>query len=229
MKRLLTAAAAVALMLLAIPVAANAAPNDYPPVSTSGSPGAASNMSPNAQQVLTNLGFQLGSTSSVQTITLPTGRVLTLPVGSGYRFVFPPVFTPGEPVNMTVVNSGPGLRGVHAAFVQAPAAASGATVTASANGSVSLTLTPTKPGTYKFTLTGATSGATTSATIVVKAASSAAAVGNTAGAAAGGLSYTGVNSTMITFGALGGGLALVIGAGLVWLGATRRRGSQQHA
>ncbi len=96
-------------------------------------------------------------------------------------------------------------------------------MTADASGSATVALTPTDPGTYRLTLTGATSGESVTSTITVKAASA------VTTAAAGGLSYTGVNGTMITFGAIGGGLALVIGAGLVWLGATKRRAPAHHA
>jgi hypothetical protein len=223
MKRLLTAGAAAILMMLAMPAVSNAAPSDYPPPSTT----AVTTVTGGAAlgQLIAD-GWTLQSVTAGQSVQLGSGPV-TVTAGGTFTFQFAPVFKPGEPVFVLVktVSTGQGLHASHSAFVQAPGDAP-VTVKASASGAVAVALSPSQPGTYQFTATGATSGKSVTATVVVKAAAAVAA-GPTA--AAGGLSYTGVNSTMITFGALGGGLALVIGAGLIWLGATKRRGSTHHA
>jgi hypothetical protein len=225
MKRLLTAGAAAILMMLAMPAVSNAEPNDYPPPSTT----AVTTVTGGAAlgELIAD-GWTLQSDTAGQSVQLGSGPA-TVTAGGTFTFRFAPVFKPGEPVFVLVktVSTGQGLHASHSAFVQAPGDAP-VTVRASAAGEVAVALSPSQPGTYQFTATGATSGKSVTATVVVKAAAAAAEAVQTP-AAAGGLSYTGVNSTMITFGALGGGLALVIGAGLIWLGATKRRGSTHHA
>lgn len=205
MKRLLTAGAAAILMMLALPAVSNAA-TSYPPSSTTGTSTTAASTAPttSAQDLIPN------------TPAVAPGGVVTV-FGSGYD--------PFEEVDIYSTQGSQALRAAGAAFVAAPAGTLVARVTADANGNFSVTLRLDQVGSAVITAVGVTSGHTTTTTIQVESA----AAGVTTTAAAGGLSYTGVNSTMITFGALGGGLALLIGAGLIWLGATKRRGSTHHA
>jgi hypothetical protein len=206
MKRLLTAGAAAILMMLALPAVSNAAPTDYPPSSTTGTSSPASTStaaSTSAQDLVPN------------TPAVTSGGTVTV-FGSGYD--------PFEDVDIYSTQGTQALRAAGAAFVSAPAGTLVARVKADANGNFSVVLKLDQVGSAVVTAVGVTSGHVTTTTIQVEAVGAAVTT-----QAAGGLSYTGVNSTMITFGALGGGLALVIGAGLIWLGATKRRGSTHHA
>lgn len=216
MKRLLTAGAAAILMMLALPAVSNAA---YPPPPVIGTSTTTTTTSTSA---VTTSSAPTTTSNSAQdlvpnTPTISAGGTVTV-YGSGYD--------PFEDVDIYSTQGSQALRHVAAAFVSAPPGTLVARVKADANGNFSVVLKLDKVGSAIVTAVGVTSGHVTTTTITVEAA--AAAVGTTA-AAGGGLSYTGVNSTMITFGALGGGLALVIGAGLIWLGATKRRGSTHHA
>ncbi len=209
MKRLLTAGAAAILMMLALPAMSNAA--DYPPASTTGTSTPTSTATSTSTSAPTTSAQDLVPNTPAVT---PGGQVTVF--GSGYD--------PFEWVDIYSTQGSQALRAAGAAFVAAPAGTLVARVQADANGNFSLVLKLDQVGSAVVTAVGETSGHVTTTTIQVEAAT-----GAVTTQAAGGLSYTGINSTMITFGALGGGLALVIGAGLIWLGATKRRGSTHHA
>lgn len=149
-------------------------------------------------------------TLSPSTITL--GGTITIS-GTG--------FGPGEVIDITFTVQSTGLRAHGAAFVALATPAQH--VTASAEGSFTTSAVMDTEGTIQITATGETSGFTASATETVTAAAStttAATVATTTAAA--GLPNTGVNRTMLVIGIVGGALAIIIGGGLVWLGASRR-------
>lgn len=140
----------------------------------------------------------------------------------------------GEQVSFTVTEGteGAGLRAPSAAFVSVVPTIP--PVTAAPDGTFSTQVTFDDPGTYTVVATGATSGVSNSVTISVQAAASEGGTsgteaGNGGAAGSGSLSSTGVNRTMLVGGSIGGGLAVIVGAGLLWLSITRKPRRQTSA
>ena len=139
-----------------------------------------------------------GPSLSVGSTTVVVGGTVTMS-GTGF-----------EPGTITITSTvGNGLR-AHGVALLSPVNMS---VTADSSGTFSAVLTLTDVGRNTITATDS-AGHSASMTVLVVAASS---------ADNGGLPNTGVDGTALTLAISGAVVAILFGAGLIWLGKTRRR------
>ena len=175
--------------------------------------------------------------ATVSTGTVTPGGSVTF-AGTG--------FTPGEIIDVTVVQSSPvaggaigglgGGLGASVPMIIKPAAPTAFTTTAAADGSFSVPVTLEQTGTYTLTATGRTSGVSVSQVVKV-AASTDGTVGNGTGAGAGtgtnvaagenagGLASTGIDAGVLVWSIVGAG-ALAAGVGTVVVSRRRSRSTE---